>query len=393
MPVRFANSDDVAFQAVASRGDRAEYLAGNARHQGRFYFVTPVFDQVLLPLYDVPQAWLFSLLRTLAFSAQVGLATWLAARVMQSAVFGIMVALMLVGTLHIPPTFFLLLSFPPGWIGFCALLGALHCHYSYLSRPGMLNGLMTGILYLLAALMHEVFVVFLPMFFALSLLQQKSDWRRQLRLNTGPLTVAVGYAAAYLLFAWQFPSAYAGTRFSPDFIAAAKVVLRQLIGVTPGFELFVNRPPAETAGPLFRGSADILATMAAVPWPEILLGLGTAFALILAFNHCLRAAPPRARYWPWALGFACLANLPVAFSVKYQVFIFHREYPYAYAYYSFYLLCVAAGGALVCVGRRVSGGIGRRVLVSGFGLVAIALCYSALASNRRVLQLLLQKYQ
>jgi hypothetical protein len=173
---------------------------------------------------------------------------------------------------------------------------------------------------------------------------------------------------------------------------AAKVVLRQMVGIIPGFELLVNRPPAETAGPLFRRVSEVTASLAGVPWPDALLGLGTALALTTAYAGCLRTPLPRSRLWPWALGFAGLANLPIAFSAKYQVFILHREYPYAYAYYSFYFAGVAAMAGLVWLGQGVAAGRGRHLLVGAFGLGSMILGFSALASNRRVLQLLLQKY-
>jgi hypothetical protein len=390
-PVRLANPDDVAFQA-ASHGDRAAYLDNNGHSQGRFYFLLPLFRYVFFRPCDVTQPWAFSLIRAVAFFTQVGLAAWLAARVMQSAIFGVTLVLFLVGTLHIPPTFFLLLSFPPSWLGFSALLGALLCHCEYVRQPRLLTGLLTAILYLLATLMHEIFVIYLPLFFAVSLLRERCGWRRPLHDNIGPIAVAVSYVAVYLLFATRFPSSYDGTRFSANFTAAGQVVFRQMTGIIPGFELVVNRPSAETAGPLFRDAAEITSTMAGVTWPGVLLAIGTALGLTYAFSHCLRASLPRARYWPWALGFACLANVPIAFSAKYQVFIFHREYPYAYAYYSFFFLGVAIIGALVCLGRRVPEGTGRRLVIGLFGLVAIALCYSAVASNHRVLQILQHRY-
>jgi len=36
--------------------------------------------------------------------------------------------------------------------------------------------------------------------------------------------------------------------------------------------------------------------------------------------------------------------------------------------------------------------MGRRLLTAAFGLMALGLCYSALASNRRVLHLLFERY-
>lgn len=392
MPVRVATGDDVRFQKIATQGTGEAYTTDIAGNEGRFIYGTPVYRFVLFSLYEVGNPWVFSLLRAIAFYVQVGLAAWLAARVTQSTAFGALLALLIVGTLHIPDTFFQLLSFPPIWLGFAALLGALHAHLSYLHRRQWASGLLAGVLYLLALLMHDVFVVFLPLFLALGWLRERPRWRDLPRQHLIPLAVAVAYVAVHRGFAREFPSAYEGTQFSLNFPVAAKVLLRQLIGVTPGFELLVQRLPEMTAGPLFREPAAVVQTIRALPWPHWLLALVTAGTSALMFWHCRRTPALRTGLWPWALGFAGLANLPIAFSVKYQVFILHREYPYGYAYLSFYFLCVAAIGALVWLGRHLPPGIPSRVLAAAFGGGVFALGVSALASNQRILQILVEKY-
>ena len=391
-PVRLATSDDVAFQEVADQSQAADYLAVNARGQARFFYSTPIYRYALFSPYEVRNAWTFGLLRAVGYFAQIGLVAWLAARVMQSATFGAIVALLLVGTLHLPLTFYLVLSFPPSWIGFSALLGALHCHHTYLRRPAGWSGLMTGGLFLLAVLMHDVFIIFLPVFFALAWLQRKTGLPSLVRWNVGPATVAVAYVGVHRYFAREFPSAYAGTQFSPDFVVAAKVLVRQLIGVTPGFELLVNRVPADTTGPLFRDLPAIRETLGTLAWADGLLALVTALALAGALNFCLCAPLPRARLWPWALGCACLANLPIALSAKYQVFILHREYPYGYAWFSFCFLGLASAGALIHFGQRLPAGRLRRWFSTGICAGVFLLCLSALASNHRVLQILRERY-
>jgi hypothetical protein len=391
IPVRLATSDDVLFQQVAREGHAAEYLADIARQQGRFLYCTPIYRFALFFPYLVQAPWLFSLLRTAAFYMQIALAATLAARVMRSTAFGALVALLLAGTLHIPDTFFLLLSFPPAWIGFAALLGALHCHLTFVRQPGLLSGLLAGVFYLLAALMHDVFIVFLPLFFVLSCLQGKPQVLRLLRQNLIPLAVALAYVAVYRGFAREFPSSYEGTQFSLDVPLAAKVLLRQLVGIVPGFELVVHRVPADTTGPLFRPLADIGQTLGALPAPCWLLALGFSAMAAWLCGLCLRA--PRPQAWPWllALGFACLANLPIALSVKYQVFILHREFPYGYACLSFYFAVVATVGALLWFAGFLPEA-GRRRLPLACGGVTLACCVSALASNQRILQILLAKY-
>lgn len=392
-PVRLATSDDVLFQKIARQGYAAEYLATIAREQGRFLYCTPLYRFALFSPYTVTTPWVFGLLRTVACYAQITLAATLAARVMQSAPFGALVALLLASLLHLPDTFFLVLSFPPAWIGFSALLGALHSHLSYLRRPGIVSGLLTGILYLLAALMHDVFVVFLPLFAVMSWLQEKPRMWRTLGQTVLPVAVALTYLLVHRGFAREFPSAYEGTQFSLDPVVAAKVLLRQMIGIIPGFELVVHRLPAGTTGPLFRSLPAIAQTVGALPGRYWLLALGTAGVITWLYWECLRSPMPRTRLWPWALSIACLANLPIAFSVKYQVFILHREFPYGYACLSFYFAGVAAAAALVWLGRCLpEGGRARCLLSFAFGGTALALGLSALASNHRILQILLEKY-
>jgi len=104
------------------------------------------------------------------------------------------------------------------------------------------------------------------------------------------------------------------------------------------------------------------------------------------------AAAAGAKLWPWALAFACLANLPIALSVKYQVFILHREFPYGYACLSFYFRRDRGGGGPGLAGPRFARGGARRLLQAAVGGAALVSCISALASNHRVLQILLEKY-
>lgn len=391
-PVRLATTDDVRFQQIASRGGGAAYTTDIAGNEGRFLYATPIYRFALFGPYQLSDPWCFSLLRAAGFYVQLGLAAWLAARVLQSAAFGALVALLLAGTLHIPDTFFLLLSFPPSWLGFSALLGALHCHLTHARQRSWASGLLTGVLYLLAALMHDVFIIFLPLFVALSLLQGRPRWLDLPRLNLIPGIVALAYVAVHRGFAREFPSAYEGTQLSLNFVVAAKVLLRQLVGIVPGFELLVQRLPANTAGPLFRETPAVFQTLGALSWSHWLLAFATAGALTVVFRQCLREPSLRPGLWPWALAFACLPNLPIAFSVKYQVFILHREYPYGYAYLSFYFLVVALAAALLWLGRCLPAGRAPLALTVAFAGTSLAMCLSALAANQRVLQVLLEKY-
>ncbi len=391
-PVRLANTDDVVHQRLTDENRVAQWTIDNAHSQGRFYFTTPQIAGSLTALYEVRNPWLFSLLRATALFVQIGLAGWLLARVARSPAWGAALAFFIMGTLHVPQTFYPILSFPAHWIGFCAVLAALHIHYTHLHRPGLLTGIATGALFLQGCLLSEIFVLFLPLFLSLSLLQPNPGWWHRLRANLAPLATAAGYVAVYLLFSRQFSPTYEGTRFSADLSLAGQVVLRQMVGITPGFELLVRRLPAETSGPIFRELAEVVQTVTLIPWQDLLLGLVEAFTLTGLLLHCSRHLPPLIRCWPWGLGFAAFLNLPIAFSEKYQVFILHREFPYVYAFYSFFFLSLAIIAVAAFGVRRLSRA-GHWMMAAGLlGLTTTALCLSALASNHRVLQILRQRF-
>ena len=72
LPVRLANTDDVAFQQLVDDEQVAFFTDQNAREQGRFYFASPVFSPVFALPYQVHTAWLYSLLRTAALFIQTG---------------------------------------------------------------------------------------------------------------------------------------------------------------------------------------------------------------------------------------------------------------------------------------------------------------------------------
>jgi hypothetical protein len=391
-PVRLANPDDIAFQGLVDQNQVADFTSRCALDQGRFYFESPVFGCLFSAHYKIHQPWLYSLIRAVALFTQIGLAGWLLARVTRRPAWGATLALFILGTLHFPLTFYPVLSYPNFWIGFTAVLISLHLHLTYIHRPGLVAGILTGAFLLLAGLMHEFFVVFLPCFLALAWLRPVPGRSGRLRANLAPLVTAAGYAVVFVLFAREFPTTYAGTQFSPDPVAAGQVVVRQMAGIIPGFELLVQRLPPGTRGPLSRSWPDVLQTVAGIPWPDLLLGLVEAATLTGLLLHSARHPPPLLHRWPWALGFAAYLNLPIAFSRKYQIFILHREFPYAYAFYSSIFLSFA----LIATGdwclQRLSGPLDHRLLHGLLGLLTAALCLSAMASNYRILQILLQRY-
>jgi hypothetical protein len=393
MPARLANLDDLVFQKLADEDTTEVFMVENATSQARFYFCTPLFGAALSGLYEIRTPWLFSLLRTVALFAQIGLAGWLLARVTAVPALGAALGLLILATLHVPLTYYPVLSYPFDWLGFIAVLGALHFHLSYVRRPSALAGCVAAVLFLLACLMHEIFVLFFPLFAAVSWLQPAGHWAGRLRATLGPLVVAGAYGSVHVLFSRQFPSTYDGTQFSFDPVPAAQVVIRQMIGILPGFELLVHRLAERgTTGPLFREGSMILGTLGNLrPW-EYLLALGEAATLTGLLLHSARMIPQLMRFWPWSLVFAAWLNVPIAFSAKYQVFILHREFPYAYAFYSSFFLGLTLVGAGTQLLHWLSGRLDARALAGLAGLALLALCLSALASNHRVFQFLAQKY-
>jgi len=389
MPVRFANTDDVFFQEVANRNDPAAYMTGNALDQGRFYFATALFTPLLVQPYRIQSPALFSLLRAGVLFAQIAGAGWLLSRVTKSAAWGATFALFLTGTLHIPLSFFPVLSSLPLCCGFCALLIALHFHLTQLDRPPGWAGLLAGAFYLFSCLTNEIFVMFLPLFFALGWTRgHRPGWRA----NLAPLVAVTGFVVVYVVFARTYPSNYTGTQLSFDLAGVGSVLARQVIGVIPGFELLVQRPSSAAFEPWLRSGPAIAATLTQMPWTGLLLAIAAAAALYRLLTHLSHQGVPYLRMWPWAVVFAIMLNLPVALSEKYQIFLRQRTFPYMYAFYSFFFLALAGLSLVVSVLHLR----GVRAHPSGFhallALLLLALCVSAAASNHRALLILIEKY-
>ena len=382
-PVRLANYDDAAFQAVVSADWTEAYMTQTAFAQARFYFATPVYRYLLLSPYAVDSNSTFSFLRAVLLFAEAGLVGWLAARVLGNALLGGAVTLVIVSTLHLPVTFFPVLSYFPMSFGFITLLGALHFHLSFLRERCAHQGFLAGALLLLSCLSLELFVVYVPAFLALSLHVHGWHLRALLRDSVIPVSVGVGYLATYQMFAHEFPSTYAGTHFSNDFVAAVRILVRQTVGVTPGFELVVNRLPSERPAPLLRSFTEVLSIIGRTPIVDFALGLAQAAVLTVLLALGTRVQLAAARYWSWLVGFALLTNLPIAFSEKYHVFIFQRQYPYIYGFFSF---CLLAWAAVSFTAWLSAGPVPRRrfVLAPLVALFALA-CLSAKISNHSVL--------
>lgn len=276
-------------------------------------------------------------------------------------------------------------------VGFISLLAALHFHLSYSRRGSAISALFSGLLLLHAGFFLDLFMVFLPVFFALSWHEGRRSLRRLARSAIGPMTAAVAYLAAYGLFAAVYPSVYAGTTWSLDPGAATTSLMRQTLSVIPGYELFAHRTHPAGAGPWLKSAAEIRAVFAATPgWAWGLAALQGVSLWALAV-HAARGRTVSIGVMAVALACALLANLPMSLTARYQIWAYHREFPYIY---SFYAYCALAALFVFAVQRLLShlprfgkAQPGFQVAFAAFGL---ALFVSAAASNAHTLDLLRQ---
>jgi hypothetical protein len=387
VPVRLANPDDVDFQQLVDAGQLAADSTAKALHQGRFYPATPLFPPLLILPYSIREPWSFSLLRTLAFFLQAGLTGALIGRLARSAAAGAATSLLIVVTLHFPPTFYPVLSYPPAGLGFIALLVALHAHLTAARGGAAVWRAVAGAALLVSCLCLDLYIVLLPGFAVLSYLAGARTWRSLARELFVVGATALAYVTAYAWFAHVHPSHYQGTRVSLALGPAGGVLLRQFIGILPGFELVVNRIPECAVGPLFRPVGEALALVRANTLADAVLSAGAGLTVARLLTGCgpwLGARAGAALLLAAAIGL----NLPIAFAEKYQVFIYHRQFPYEYA---FHASCLLAGAVVVLVGglRVVPR---RRWVAFGTGFAVAAACFSAQASNRHVLAGLQQTY-
>ena len=387
--VRFSNTDDVAFETAARSGRAEQYLIDNAESQARFYFATPIYRHLLLSPYCIESPLIFSVVRGLLLYAQAGLLGWLAARLWGNAPLGAAIAFLIVSTLHIPATFYPVLSYFAMSAGFVALLLALHCYLSWLRRGSPFTGALAAVSFLFACASLELFAVFLPAFAFLAWIERGPNWSRALRALFVPTVIVVLYLAAYAMFAREFPSSYPGTQIKLDLAAASGVLFRQLVGVIPGFEMLVQRLPEGHSGPVFRPLGDILADFTV----GMELCIGVAHGFITAWL-ILAAWRERSRMitldWPVLISLGIWANLPLLVSAKYHTFIFQRQFPYIYAFYSFCLFAWALTAFIVWLADNTPRL--RSVLASLVCISIGVLCVSAQLSNTRTFAALKSKY-
>jgi hypothetical protein len=387
--VRHGNVDDVANDHLVRTGGLEAHTTAAAEIQGRFYLTTPLH---LWPyrLYEIDSPLLFSAARGVLFFAQIGLAGWLCARLARSAAVGGLAVLGGVAALHLPATFFAVLSYPTMAVGFCSLLASLHLHLSHLRRPSPVAALLSGLLLLHACLYLEVFVVYLPLYPALSWQHGYSTVRTSLRSAAAPLAAVVGYLAVYACFTRLHPADYGGTRLGLDPGASLNALARLSFSVIPGCELLVHRTHPAGGGDLLKSGGEVLAALAGTPLWRYGLAVISGLTFGALLWHAARAVPRSSGLAPAVLAGAAvfLPNVPVSITERYQVWVYHREYPYIYSFYSY---CALVALAALLLPRLVAPpGRAARARVVVLALLGSGVFASAQASNRVTLGLLRQ---
>lgn len=384
-PVRLAHFDDANASQLIQRNEMVGAMVPGAQLQGRFYLAAPGHFWPY-EIYRIDSPLGFATLRAALFFAEIGLLGWLCGRVSRNAAAGWMVALLGAAALHLPPTFFAVLSYPTMAVGFISLLAGLHLHLSYLRRGSALCALFSGLLLLHAGLFLDLFMVFLPVFFALSWHEGRRSLRSLARSLTGPLAAASAYLAAYSLFAVVHPSTYAGTTWSLDLGAATTSLTRQTLSVIPGYELLAHRTYPAGSGPLLKSAGEVRAVLAATPAWAWGLAFLQGLSLWTLVVHATRGRTVSLRVMAVALACALLVNLPMSLTERYQIWAYRREFPYIYSFYAYAALTaffVFAAQHLLARSARL-----RPAFSLGFTAVGLALFISASASNAHTLNLL-----
>lgn len=388
--VRFGCVDDVTNDELVKSGRLAEVMIGASAAQGRFYHAVPCH---LWPyrLYHVDSPAVFSTVRALLFFAEIGLAGWLCGRIAHSATVGWLAVLFGLGALHLPTTFFAVLSYPTMAIGFSSLLASLHFHLNHLRRGSAASAVCSAVLFLHACFYLEIFVLYLPLFLALSWHAGHRSPRRLLRSALGAVVTAIAYLAVYRLFTQLHPSSYGGTRVAVNVPTALNALFRLTASVIPGFELLVHRTFPSGGGSLFKTMAEIREAFADAPFSHYLLALLQGTALAGLMKHAIAVAG-RTRLTLMVAG-ACvlLPNLPVCLTERYQVWAYHREFPYIYSFYGYCALAGLLAFVVNGIAAKTRAAIpSTRVAAAAVFAAGLGALVSAKASNAHTLKLLRQ---
>ena len=186
---------------------------------------------------------------------------------------------------------------------------------------------------------------------------------------------------------WQ-KSEFGGTRLSLDPFGVLNCLFRQTVGALPGLELAVNRTCPDTVGPWCKSASSPFRPAASTAWPAYLLAFTQAG--VFAF-HLFRSRCAAATTWPLLAGtfVACLLPNPlIGVTVEYQIWAWHRTWPYFCSSYVFAVILALFVFAAVRVdsgGRRPGLRVG---IVVSWGLLFV----SGKISNTVKLELLRSWY-
>jgi hypothetical protein len=358
-----------------------EFIHSWAAGEGRFYGVFGLGPIWVLDLIRNP--WLFN-------AARLGLdatALWLFGRlvlsVTRSADLVLLWALIWIGCLQIPPTFYGLLSYPQMSCGLIfILLASLEFWRSVASRPEACPWT-AGILFFLGVLFNEAFGVFVLLFPTLLAWRSAQGVPRASWRTLVPTTLAaVLYLAVYFGYrVTHVHPIYGGTQIGFDLRGAAEYLFRYGASSLPAFELVIDR---NVHHPAFASVREVAARLSGanlwrVPWA---LAVGAGCARILANVR-----------WPWpgrrTAAFAVAASMagilflgvPMV-SIKYQIFAHLRQYPHAYNFVAVDFFWLSASAAcLGLVSALAPGSASRKSAACGLGLAFAAICMTAQITN------------
>ncbi len=388
--IREANLDDVAFHREITRGNLEHYISDWGHQQGRYYGVF-VFTPIWLLEVINPQ-WLFQLLRLGLVAVPLWLIGRLATKLTRSPEAEQLWWLLWIGLLQIPPTFYMLLSYPQMHCGLTLVLLAGHSFWRTLEpleRGGPAPGLpwRTGLLFFAGLQFHEAFLVLGALFVGLWFWAVPAAARRGAVTLLLPVGLgAVLYLAIYFSYYFSQRPTYEGTQAGASVTGLLVYLARYTASSLPGFELLIDRDPSH---PALVAGAEVTRRLAAfdlwrLPW-VLAVGAMTAWSLSVT-----KWALPRWRSVQLVVGSALLGLLflvPAGVSQKYQVFAYRRLYPHAYNLVTVHFGLLAA--VLTCLGLAAAwppNSTTKRAFALSVGVACTILCLVSQATNQLALE-------
>ncbi len=377
-PIRFANSDDALYQRVVDAQKSWDHSMRVGRQQARFYM--PVAYGPIASLYSVRNPTLFSAIRASLLGLELLSGALLIAALTRSRGFALGVTLIFALTLPINLPFNLLLSYPQIGLGF--VLFTLTGAAALQERQSWLTCVVSAAGTLAACSVNEVFLV--PTLLGTALLLRND---RRVRPATAGIALAVfGYLLVYFIFRYAHPSMYGGTEFSLNPAEYVHTLLCQIAGTLPGFELAVHRYGFD-GGATWKSPGQIAHLLTNISVTDLTL-LVSGTALLLAILPQIQPVPRTLGVAAGSVLLAVSFLLPLAGTIKYQIWTHLRQFPYAYALYTSYFLLI--GGFLLWnrARERLNPGRPRQLVTTALVLVIALASWAASASNENVLRAL-----